>query len=67
VTVDTSNAARRTSVRLGLEDEQLVEIVDGLAESQLVVIRGSTGLNDGDSVAPQAPVLADEGASHVAY
>jgi RND family efflux transporter MFP subunit len=45
--------AERASVRLGLVDEQVVEIQSGLSDGQVVVVGKPSGLNSGDAVLPQ--------------
>jgi RND family efflux transporter MFP subunit len=39
--------ARRREVRLGLQNAEFVEIVDGLKEGDLVIVEGNYGLGDG--------------------
>jgi HlyD family secretion protein len=52
VTLDGGRAERKT-VRLGLVNDQVVEISSGLADGQIVAIANASGLNNGDVVAPQ--------------
>ncbi|MDR0401004.1 MAG: efflux RND transporter periplasmic adaptor subunit [Treponema sp.] len=48
--VDERNAARRRTVALGLENEDSVEILEGLALGDRVVSAGQNFLSDGDPV-----------------
>jgi RND family efflux transporter MFP subunit len=52
VTLD-GNRAARTSVRLGLVNDQTVEISSGLADGQVVAVGNVSSLNNGDAVVPQ--------------
>jgi len=45
--------AVRQPVKLGISDDSRVEVVQGLADGDLVVVSGQAGLNDGDAVAVQ--------------
>ncbi|MCL2129259.1 MAG: efflux RND transporter periplasmic adaptor subunit [Treponema sp.] len=49
-TVDEQNTASRRELSLGLENEELIEVVDGLEEGELVVSQGQNFLSDGDLV-----------------
>ena len=49
-TVDEDNIARRREISLGLESEQLVEVVYGLNAGDLVVSQGQNFLSEGDPV-----------------
>jgi multidrug efflux pump subunit AcrA (membrane-fusion protein) len=48
--VDENNIARRREVTLGIENEEFVEIIDGISMGDRVVIAGQNFLTDGDSV-----------------
>ena len=52
VTLD-GNRASRQSVRIGLVNDQVVEISSGLSDGQVVAIGNASGLNNGDVVVPQ--------------
>jgi len=52
VTLDGARAERRT-VRLGLVNDQVVEVSSGLSDGQVVAIGNAAGLNNGDVVVPQ--------------
>jgi len=52
VTLD-GGRAERTNVRIGLVNEQFVQISSGLADGQVVAIGNANGLNSGDAVVPQ--------------
>jgi RND family efflux transporter MFP subunit len=52
VTLD-GGRAERTSVRLGLVNDQVVEVSSGLSDGQVVAIGNASGLNTGDVVVPQ--------------
>lgn len=52
VTLDGGRAMRKT-VRLGLVNDQLVEVSSGLVDGQIVAVGNASGLNNGDVVAPQ--------------
>jgi hypothetical protein len=43
--------ARFTAVQFGLQDQQLAEVLGGIAEGQQVVTVGAAALRDGDPVA----------------
>lgn len=47
---DEGNTARRREVRPGLENEELVEILEGIEAGEKVVIAGQNFLSDGDPV-----------------
>jgi len=49
----TDGKALRANVRVGLINEQVVEILSGLADGQVVVVGKASGLNDGDVVVPR--------------
>ena len=49
---EDGRAVRRT-VRVGLRDGEHVEILDGLAADDLVVVEGAVGLPDGVAIVPQ--------------
>jgi multidrug efflux pump subunit AcrA (membrane-fusion protein) len=67
ITVDDRQTARRSPIKLGLQDERFAEIIEGVNEGQIVITSGQAGLKHGDAVTPQAPVMASEGASYVAH
>ena len=48
--VDENNAARRREVELGIENEELFEIISGVAIGEQVVSAGQNFLSDGDPV-----------------
>jgi multidrug efflux pump subunit AcrA (membrane-fusion protein) len=48
--VDENNLAERREIRLGLENEELVEVTGGLAPGELVVTAGQNFLSQGDPV-----------------
>jgi RND family efflux transporter MFP subunit len=52
VTLD-GGRAERTTVRLGLVNDQVVEVSSGLSDGQVVAIGNASGLNNGDVVVPQ--------------
>jgi RND family efflux transporter MFP subunit len=61
VTLDGGRAAR-TSVRLGIVGDQMVQVTSGIVDGQIVAVGGVNGLNDGDVVVPQMrTALADMG------
>jgi RND family efflux transporter MFP subunit len=45
--------AQRLAVKLGLVSDQLVEVVSGLAEGQVVATANANGLKTGDAVVPE--------------
>ncbi|MDR2446858.1 MAG: efflux RND transporter periplasmic adaptor subunit [Treponema sp.] len=49
-TVDDDGRARRKEVALGLESESMVEIAEGLALGERVIVAGQNFLSDGDPV-----------------
>jgi multidrug efflux pump subunit AcrA (membrane-fusion protein) len=48
--VDEKNIARRREVTLGLDNEEFIEVLDGLAVGDNVVSAGQNFLSDGDFV-----------------
>ena len=61
VTLDGGHALR-TTVRLGLVNDQVVEVNSGLSDGQVVAIGNASGLNNGDVVVPQLrTALATQG------
>jgi multidrug efflux pump subunit AcrA (membrane-fusion protein) len=52
VTLDGDRAERK-SVRLGLVNDQVVEVSSGLTDGQIVAVGNASGLSNGDVVAPQ--------------
>src|SRR5207237_8292084 len=53
VTIAPDNHVQKTTVQLGLLNEQFAEVTGGLQEGQLVATGNAAGLNSGDLVAPQ--------------
>ena len=49
-TVNEQNIASRREVTIGLEDESLIEVLEGLEPGQTIVIAGQNFLSDGDPV-----------------
>jgi RND family efflux transporter MFP subunit len=47
------NRVERKTVRLGMVNDQNVEIASGLSDGQMVAIGNASGLNNGDAVVPQ--------------
>jgi len=47
---DSNNVAHRKEVKLGLDNEELVEILDGISMGDLVITAGQNFLSDGDPV-----------------
>jgi membrane fusion protein, multidrug efflux system len=47
---DNNNIARRREVKLGLDNEESVEILDGISMGDLVITAGQNFLSDGDPV-----------------
>jgi RND family efflux transporter MFP subunit len=52
VSVDNGRA-QRTTVQLGLVNDQVVQISSGLSDGQVVAVGNTSGLNNGDVVVPQ--------------
>jgi RND family efflux transporter MFP subunit len=52
VTLD-GNRAERTTVRLGLVNDQTVQVSSGLTDGQVVAVGNATSLSNGDAVVPQ--------------
>jgi membrane fusion protein (multidrug efflux system) len=50
VYVKSANVAKRREVRLGLRSEDSVEVLEGLAEGDLLIVIGQDGLADGTPV-----------------
>lgn len=48
--IDAQGVARRRTVRLGAREGSLVQVLDGVAEGERVVVRGHHGLDDGQRV-----------------
>ncbi|MCL2443542.1 MAG: efflux RND transporter periplasmic adaptor subunit [Treponema sp.] len=48
--VDDNNRARRREVTLGIDNEDFIEILDGVSEGERIVSEGQNFLSDGDSV-----------------
>ncbi|HET6315834.1 MAG TPA: efflux RND transporter periplasmic adaptor subunit [Chloroflexota bacterium] len=53
VALDGGAIARRAPVKLGIQDDRFVEILEGLDEDDLVATTGLADLHNGDAVAPQ--------------
>ena len=53
VAIDPSGRVHRQTVKLGLQNDQLAEILSGIDEGQLVATSSLNDLADGDVVAPQ--------------
>jgi multidrug efflux pump subunit AcrA (membrane-fusion protein) len=51
--IDATNRVHRQPVKLGLQNDQLAEIVSGLDDGQLVATSSLNDLAEGDLVAPQ--------------
>ncbi|MDR1400230.1 MAG: efflux RND transporter periplasmic adaptor subunit [Treponema sp.] len=49
-TVDERNVAQRREIELGLESENVVEVIAGLSQGERVVSAGQNFLSDGDTV-----------------
>jgi len=47
---DNNNVAHRKEIKLGLDNEELVEILDGIGMGDLVITAGQNFLSDGDPV-----------------
>ncbi|MBX3027966.1 HlyD family efflux transporter periplasmic adaptor subunit [bacterium] len=54
VMVVADGVARRRAVRIGLRADDVVELFEGVAAGELVVVSGHYGLPDGAAVTPQA-------------
>ena len=68
VYIKSADVAKRREVRLGLRSEDLVEVLEGLAEGDLLIVIGQDGLADGTPISvigdePPAPAAAAEGSS----
>jgi multidrug efflux pump subunit AcrA (membrane-fusion protein) len=55
--VDATDRVHKQPVKLGLQSEDGVEILDGLKEGQLVITSNLNDLREGDLVAPQVEAL----------
>jgi len=53
ITIDSEGRVRKQPIRLGIQNDQLVEVVGGLDDGQLVATSNLNDLVDGDVVAPQ--------------
>jgi membrane fusion protein (multidrug efflux system) len=62
VFVKSGDVAKRREVRLGLRSENSVEVLEGLAEGDLLIVVGQDGLADGTPVS----VIGDEPAASAA-
>ena len=66
--LDGDTAVRR-EVRLGIREQDLVEVLEGLAQGEEVVVLGQEGLSDGtpveilDEALPEGPSSASQGAA----
>jgi multidrug efflux pump subunit AcrA (membrane-fusion protein) len=49
-TVDENNIARRNELELGIENEELFEVLSGVSLGDKVVVQGQNFLSDGDPV-----------------
>jgi RND family efflux transporter MFP subunit len=60
--VDEEGIARKRTVKTGIRDGELVEILSGLEEKERVVVRGQYGLKDGEPVTlfHRSPKTADK-------
>jgi membrane fusion protein (multidrug efflux system) len=47
---DNNNIARRREIKLGLDNEEFVEVLDGIGMGDLVISAGQNFLSDGDPV-----------------
>ena len=47
---DNNNVAHRKEIKLGLDNEELVEILDGISMGDLVITAGQNFLSDGDPI-----------------
>jgi RND family efflux transporter MFP subunit len=58
IAIDSEGVAHRQPVRIGIQGDQLTEVLSGIDEGQLVATSGLSSLSDGEMVAPQveAPV-----------
>jgi len=68
VFIKSGDDAERREVRLGLRSENLVEVLEGLAEGDLLIVVGQDGLADGTPVTvigdePPAPATATDDSS----
>ena len=68
VFIKSGDDAERREVRLGLRSENLVEVLQGLAEGDLLIVVGQDGLADGTPITvigdePPAPAAATERSS----
>jgi RND family efflux transporter MFP subunit len=68
VYVKSGENAERREIRLGLRSEDSIEVLEGLAEGELLIVVGQDGLADGTPVSvigdePPARVAAADGAS----
>jgi len=68
VYIKSADVAKRREVRLGLRSEDSVEVLEGLAEGDLLIVIGQDGLADGTPISvigdePPAPAAAAEGSS----
>jgi membrane fusion protein (multidrug efflux system) len=68
VYVKSDDEAERREVRLGLRSENLIEVLEGLSEGELLIVVGQDGLADGTPVTvigdePAAPAATTDPAS----
>jgi len=47
---DNNNIAHRREIKLGLDNEEFVEVLDGIKMGDLVITAGQNFLSDGDPV-----------------
>src|SRR5260370_42152866 len=52
-TIDSSNTVGLTKVQLGIQNDTLAEIVNGIDDGQPIATTGIGNLHDGEAVAPQ--------------
>ncbi len=53
ITIDPSGLVHRQSVKIGLQNDQFAEILNGLDDGQMVATSSLQDLADGDIVSPQ--------------
>jgi membrane fusion protein (multidrug efflux system) len=52
MTIDSEGRVHKQQIRLGIQNEDFIEVISGLNEGQLVATSGLNSLADGDIVAP---------------
>jgi multidrug efflux pump subunit AcrA (membrane-fusion protein) len=50
VFVVEADVAQRRMIRVGISDADMVEVLDGVAEHELIVVSGHAGLRDGATI-----------------